>query len=211
MRVLLLDTAGPVVGVAAWHGDTLVGAASARLGQGADGWLMPEAARLLDTLGGLDRVGVTVGPGAFTGLRVGLAVALGLAFARRVPVVGISSLALRAATAPGRARVLALLDAKKGRVYAGVYDTRGPVPEFVEEEGDVAPDRAAATLRAAATGEGAVVYRAVFEAAGHEVLPGADRSPVDAGLALVRAGAPSSPEDVGPRYLREPDARPSPR
>lgn len=211
MRVLLLDTAGPVVGVAAWHGDTRVGAVSARLGAGADGWLMPEAARLLETLGGLDRVGVTVGPGAFTGLRVGLAVALGLAFARRVPVVGVSSLALRAATVPGRPRVLALLDAKKGRVYAGVYDTRGVVPVLVEEERDVAPDLAAATRPAAATGEGAVVYRAALEAAGHEVLPDADRSPVDAGLALVRAGIPSSPEDVGPRYLREPDARPSPR
>lgn len=209
MRTLLIDTAGPVVGVAAFDGDRVVGSASERIVQGADAWLSPRVASLLGALGGLDRVAVCVGPGAFTGLRVGVATALGLALARGVGVVPVSSLALRAAAVPGEPRVLALLDAKKGRVYAGVFDTRGEVPVLLGEEADVPPADAAKADPAVATGEGAVVYRALFEAAGHRVSPHAANSPVDAGAALVRVGDPLPIEQIGLRYLREPDARPT--
>lgn len=210
MRVLLLDTAGPVVGVAAWRGGQCVGVASARLAAGADAWLTPRVAELLAELGGLDRVAVTVGPGAFTGIRVGLSTALGLALALDVGVVPVSSLALRAALVPGAPRVLAVLDARKGRVYAGLFDTRGGVPAALGPERDVSPELAAAEAAAVAVGEGAAVFRATFVASGHAVSELADRSPVDVGLALIQAGVPLAPEQIGPRYLREPDARPTP-
>ncbi|MFN7142583.1 MAG: tRNA (adenosine(37)-N6)-threonylcarbamoyltransferase complex dimerization subunit type 1 TsaB, partial [Myxococcota bacterium] len=124
MNLLLVDTAGPVVGLAAFAGDSAVHVASARVASGTEAWLGEHVGTALERLGALDRVAVTVGPGAFTGIRVGVAAALGVAFARRVPVAPLSSLALRACLAPGQPRVLALLDARKGKVYAGWFDTR---------------------------------------------------------------------------------------
>lgn len=210
-RRLLVDTAGPLVGVAAWRGDALVYAAEARIVQGADGWLTPALSDALDALGGLEEVGVTVGPGAFTGLRVGVSAALGLAVARRASVVAVSSLALRAAwglTRCDAAWILALLDAKKDRVYAGRFwrTEGGPVPDGVEV--DVAPDVAFAGPVGFAVGEGAVRYRAEAEAAGWAVTPDADASPVTSGLALLLAGLRVPPERIACEYLRGADVVP---
>ncbi len=206
-RHLLIDTAGPVVGVAAWDGDVCVGEASLRQTAGADGWLTPRIAELVDALGGLDRVGVTVGPGAFTGIRVGVASALGLALARGVPVVPLSSLELRAALVPGEARVLALLDARKGKVYAGWFDTRGALPLALAEEVDLEPGDVATGPPAVLVGEGARVYADIFARLGHTLRFEADVSPVSAGKKLVDLRPAVSPDRVQIRYLRDPDAR----
>lgn len=65
------------------------------------------------------RIAVTVGPGSFTGVRVGIAYAKGLAMARGVPAVGVATLAVLAEAAGPP--VLALVDARHGAVYAGLY------------------------------------------------------------------------------------------
>lgn len=200
--MLLVDTAGPVVGVSAWSGGGLVYAAATRRVQGADAWLLPAAAAALERLGGLDLVAASTGPGAFTGVRVGVATALGLAVARGAPVVSLSSLALRAALVPGRARVLAWLDARRERVYAGVFDTRGPIPEPLGEEHDVPPAEAAEGAPAVAVGEGAMVYRELLAQRGHRVVTCPDRSPVTVGLPLILGGARLLPSGVTIRYLR---------
>lgn len=206
VRVVLLDTAGPVVGVAAWRDGELVLAASERIVQGADAWLGPTLGRALETLGGVDRVGVVVGPGAFTGLRVGVATALGLALATGAGVVAVSSLALRAAAHAGE--VLALLDAKKDRVYAGRFRVEGGVPVLLGEERDVPPREALAGAPCLATGEGAVAYAGLVVEAGHRLADDAAASPVAAGLALVLAGEVVPPERVALHYLRPADAVP---
>lgn len=210
MSVLLVDTAGPVVGVSAWSEGGLVYAAATRRVEGADGWLLPAVAEALGRVGRLDRVAVTVGPGAFTGVRVGVAVALGLACARGVPVVPLSALALRATLVPGRPRVLAWLDARRGCVYAQAFDTRGPVPVALDEAGDLAPAVAAAGAPGVAVGEGAWVYRAVLEAAGHSLAEEPTRSPVSRGLELIRSVTPCSPAEVTIPYLRGAGTGPSP-
>lgn len=203
MRAILIDAAGPVVGVAAWEGEELVRAAAVRRVQGADAWLVPEVAASLARLGGVDRVGVTIGPGAFTGVRVGVASALGLAFARGAAVVPLCSLALRAALVPGEPRVLAWLDARRDRVYAGTFDTRGPVPLALDEPGDRLPGEAALGPAGVGVGEGALVYADHLRAAGHRVVPHPDRSPVTAGLGLLKVVAPVPAAQVEIRYLRE--------
>ncbi len=207
-RLLLVDTAGPVVGVAAFVGARVVYAEELRIVNGADGWLSPRIAEALDALGGLDRVAVSTGPGAFTGLRVGVASALGVALARGVTVVGLCSLALRAAAVPGQANVLAWLDARKDRVYARRFDTRGPLPLALTEAEDVAPVEAARGAHGLATGEGAVVYRAVLEAHAHDVADGATASPARHGAALAWATPAVAPEALTLAYVRPPDAVP---
>ncbi len=71
-------------------------------------------------LGAIDAIAFGRGPGSFTGLRVAAAVAQGLAYARRLPVVPVSSLAALAQEAPGQ-QVLAALDARRDEVYYGFY------------------------------------------------------------------------------------------
>ena len=201
--VLGLDTAGPVIGAA------LVGAGeprvwSARATRGADALLLPALGELLVGVKRPDLIAVSVGPGAFTSLRVGVAVALGLAVAHRCQVVPLSSLDARALAAGGE-RVLALLDGRKGRAYAAWY------PEFFAAEAhDVAPDEAIALARApfVATGEGALVWGAMIRAAGGAVHPHADASPA---LAVARLGQRHperaiAPDAVRLTYLRAADA-----
>lgn len=117
----------------------------------------------------------------------------------------VSSLAARLPTGSGPR--LALLDARKDRVYAlGARDDEGFGP------GDVAPDEALAWFGGApfvAAGEGAVVYAAAVVAAGGAVAPDADAAPLDAVLDLGLAGlADARPASaVGATYLREADAK----
>lgn len=201
--VLGLDTAGPVVGVA------LVGAGedrlwSVRATRGADALILPALAAMLDGVARLDGVAVSVGPGAFTSLRVGVAAALGIAMARGCPVVSVSSLYARALAA-NRARVLALLDGRKGKAYAAWYPDSGEV-----EAHDITPEEAVALPDGpfVATGEGAVVWRGLIEGAGGVVLDGADESPA---LAVARYGRLNlehavAPDRVRLNYLRAADA-----
>jgi tRNA threonylcarbamoyl adenosine modification protein YeaZ len=207
VQTVLIDTAGPVVGIATFADGRVVASASVRLAGGAEAWLGDRLAELLPALPALDRVAVVVGPGAFTGIRVGVAAALGLALSRGVPVVAVSSLALRAALAPGEPRVLALLDARKGRVYGGWFDTRGEVPVALGPERDVRLDEMTDAPVGIAVGEGAVVFATEVAAAGHRLLRDAARSPVDAGATLVEVLAAGPAETVCLRYLREPDAQ----
>lgn len=206
-----IDTAGPVVGAALltpWG----VRSWSARVDRGADARLLPELQALLQDVPAsapISVVAVSVGPGAFTGLRVGVAAALGLALALKVPVAPVSSLAARAALASGP-RVMAVLDARKGRVYRALFDVRGSWPVLVGAEEDIDPSLVWPARQFVAVGEGAVVHRAAVEAAGGVLLPFPDRCPADQ---VARAGLEAAVEAMDPalvalRYLRAPDARP---
>jgi tRNA threonylcarbamoyladenosine biosynthesis protein TsaB len=79
-----------------------------------------------DQLAALDALAVSCGPGSHTGLRVGLSTASGIAFARRLPIYPLSSLAVAAQRAPSQAgRVLAIVAAGRGRVYVQPFDRTG--------------------------------------------------------------------------------------
>ncbi len=213
MKTLAIDTTGPVVGVAAFDG-ARVSVRYARVGRNVEAvlldWVVECCAELGFTVGDVDGVAVAVGPGAFTGLRVGLSTAIGLALARGVPMWAGSSLVSRARRAAGQGSVIAMLDARKQRVYASA------VVDGVERTGpeDVAPQVAVSWMTApfVATGEGALVYRDVVEAAGGVVFADAEHPAVDV---LVRMGADAiargegvAAVDITPVYVREPDARP---
>lgn len=214
MVVLAFDTAGPVAGVGLWaHG---VGRVRVARGvRSTEAVLLPWALELLAdaglTVADLTGIGVAAGPGAFTGLRVGLATAAGLALARGVPLWHGGSLTARALASAQPSPVLAMLDARKARVYASLV---GPAGEVLRPPSDVPPEEAVAGLPPGfvATGEGAVVYRAVVEAAGGVLVgepdhPGTDTLARLAAEALAR-GEGSDPTVVQPVYVRPPDLRP---
>jgi tRNA threonylcarbamoyladenosine biosynthesis protein TsaB len=154
----------------------------------------------------LDRIGVTVGPGSFTGLRVGLAFAQGLAAALNRPVVGISALDALAASVPGASRVAALIDARRGQVYARFWGEDGPQGE------PEALTLAAASARIAGLEAGAVLVgsgAALFPGTGADlrILDG----PTAEALARLAAAAEPALAPARPLYLRAPDATPPTR
>ncbi|CAN7322492.1 tRNA (adenosine(37)-N6)-threonylcarbamoyltransferase complex dimerization subunit type 1 TsaB [Brevundimonas sp. LjRoot202] len=157
---------------------------------------------------GIDRIGVTVGPGSFTGLRVGLAFAQGLGAALGRPVVGISTLdALAASAGPGSA-VAALIDARRGQVYARFW--RDGVAEGPAEALSIE----AARDRATALGDGARLVGSGAALIADDV-PGAAAldlaGPSPEALARLTAAADPAQSPPRPLYLRAPDATPPTR
>ncbi|MDX8335696.1 MULTISPECIES: tRNA (adenosine(37)-N6)-threonylcarbamoyltransferase complex dimerization subunit type 1 TsaB [Cetobacterium] len=86
----------------------------------------------------IDKVAVSIGPGSFTGIRIGVGLAKGLAYALKKPIAGINELDLLANTYTGDKKVVAMLDARKERVFSGVYkkvnDTFVLDGEYMAEE-----------------------------------------------------------------------------
>ena len=111
--LLAIETSSLVSSVALLHDDTLRAELTIQARLTHSEQLMPHIADMLDKASvkksQIDGVAVAVGPGSFTGLRIGLATAKGLSFAWNVPIVGVSD------------RICTLIDAQKGNVYAGVY------------------------------------------------------------------------------------------
>ena len=159
-------------------------------------------------------IAVGIGPGTFTGLRVGIATARALAQGRRLPLAGVDSLAALArgitAEHPGRGAV-PLIDARRGELFAAVYDAAG---ERLDGPLVAAPERIAATVapggaKPLAAGDGSLRFRQQLESGGVEVLPDADPAHRMAArhiCALAAAVEPGLPTDVTPAYLRRPDA-----
>ena len=166
----------------------------------------------------VDRLAVGLGPGSFTGLRIGIASARAVAQARGLPVVGVSSLEALARGADGPL-VLAAIDARRGEMFATLRKGSGGRALIgVEGFAPVAltPDALAERLRAMpaaplCVGDGAVRFRVPLEAAGALVPPDADGVHRLRAEHVCRLGAEGSLTDrdaLLPHYLREPDAVP---
>jgi tRNA threonylcarbamoyladenosine biosynthesis protein TsaB len=159
----------------------------------------------------LDAIAVGVGPGTFTGLRIGLATARALASANDLPLRRVSSLAALAAGIEAPLR-LPLIDARRGEVFGALYegDERVWPPVAIPPEGLVRRLRDDGFTPLAA-GDGSVRFREVLEKAGIQVEPDDSEAHVVRALHVCRlaAGAPEAPpEAVLPDYLRDPDAKP---
>jgi tRNA threonylcarbamoyladenosine biosynthesis protein TsaB len=159
----------------------------------------------------LEAIAVGVGPGAFTGLRIGVTTARALAHAARLPLRPVSSLAALAAGIDAEER-LAVIDAKRGELFAlleapGVH---GWEPEPLSPESLVERVRVSGASPLAA-GDGSVRFRQALEAAGITVAPDEAGAHVVRGLHVCRLAqgvGDEPPEAVLPDYLRAPDAKP---
>ena len=218
MRVLAIDTALEACSVAILDTDLsdVRVHESVPMQRGHAEALMPLIARVLDraqlAFAALDRVAVTTGPGSFTGLRVGLAAARGIALAAGKPAIGLSTLATFAApfiAADDTLPVVVAIDARHDHVYLQVF---GPGGRTVVAP-RVAPLREA--LRVSATGAPRITGTAANKLAA--LWPAGERAPtaVEQRSApnidwVARLGAAATDPGTPPKplYLRAPDAHP---
>jgi tRNA threonylcarbamoyladenosine biosynthesis protein TsaB len=152
------------------------------------------------SVGELDRIAVDVGPGRFTGMRVGLATARALAFAVDCPVVGVTSLELLAASMSKRP-VVAIIDARRKEVFQQVFleDGGGAVARVGSPADLIGDVPEGATL----VGDGADRYHELYGSAVHV---GVD--PSAAVLVRLAADRPAMPgHRIEPMYLRDPDVQ----
>lgn len=192
MLILAFDTATDVATSALVSDGEVLGERTSRaitVLEDLDALLRQAGARTRE----VEALAVGVGPGSFTGVRVGLATARGLALALGVPVAGVSTLAALAAGAPG---ALPVIDARRGEVFV----LQGAPLVLPPAELSLAPG----TL---CVGSGAIRYRGLLEATGAEVPPDRDERHVPRArfhAQLARGFGPA--EAVEPMYLRVPDA-----
>jgi tRNA threonylcarbamoyladenosine biosynthesis protein TsaB len=217
MRILALDTATEACSVALSTDDGVIGRWR-EVGRGhAEEILGMVDATLADaglTLGSLDAIAVSVGPGSFTGVRICVSVAQGLAFGAGLPVVAITTLeALSLAAVRGGAdQVLACLDARMGEVYWGCFRAH---PEFgLAAAGGLAVSHVAGvsvpfTGAYQGIGRGFAAYPELARREGLVLPPGAGEALPDArqmaylGAIRLRAGQALDPADLKPTYLRD--------
>jgi len=159
LKVLGIDTSTPRISVALVDDSTLLGQREVMVERNRTG-LMPLVDELFSALGihpqALDAVAVGAGPGSFTGLRIGMATAKGIAFASGRPLWAVSSLAALAHAELMRdlaGLVVAVLDARKGEVYAGAYRRDGERSVLVGDERVIAPTAVAGVGVAARHGD----------------------------------------------------------
>lgn len=173
------------------------------------------------TLAAVDAFAVTIGPGSFTGIRIGLATARGLALAGKRPLIGLSTLEVLAAGVPEGEReglILAALDAGRGRLYAQLFDrSLDPLSEPEALTAEALPGFVAAAngapLVVAGTGQ-AVALAALTHAIA--ARPASGPASPDARVLACRAAARAEDGDeaaapVRPLYLREAGAKPKAR
>ncbi len=137
MLVLAFDTTAAACSVAILNDGAALACLRDVMEQGQAEALMPMIERAMGAAGiayaDLDRIAVTIGPGSFTGVRVGLSAARALGLAAGKPVVGVSSLTVLAAAVPPEERerhatILAAIDTKRGDLYVQRFESRGGAP-----------------------------------------------------------------------------------
>lgn len=216
MILLAIDCAASLCAACVWDSDAgrELGREVRDLGKGHAEHLMEVIGLALERAGkayaDLGRIAVSIGPGSFTGVRVGVATARGLALALKVPAVGVTTLEALAAAVreavDGAGTVMAAIDGGRDGLYVAVYDRFGTACHtpliMASEEAAMLASRNDSLL----AGSAAERIAALMEA---PRLAGVDGATADiavyARLAAVREPGKAAPV---PLYLREPDAKP---
>jgi len=212
MIVLAVDTAGASCAACLYDSSSerIVARWVETIGRGHAERLFPVIDAALAEAGltyaGLGRLAVTIGPGSFTGIRVGVAAMRGLALALDIPLTGVTVLECMARTAVAPGPLLVALDARRDEVYAQLFSAGGAAagPPLVLSRTEA---------RALAEDHGAALYGSaapLLSADGPHPLPVlGDAGAVEiADLAALAAGREPEGQHPAPLYLRPPDAKP---
>ncbi|MFI4936265.1 MAG: tRNA (adenosine(37)-N6)-threonylcarbamoyltransferase complex dimerization subunit type 1 TsaB [Caulobacterales bacterium] len=209
MTTLVIDTCLAACQVAVARDGQVIAERSEPMLRGHQERLASMAAEAMADAGlafsGLTRIAVTIGPGSFTGLRIGLAFAKGLRLATGAGLVGIGTLEALAASAGGQGRAAGVIDARRGLVYLQAFEAGRPLMAP-----DVLPIASAAARLAelapdgeiVAIGPGAALLEGFVDAAKVHVIAAADLATL---ARLAERTAPAA--NVRPLYLRAPDAK----
>lgn len=214
MKILAFDTAADRCDACVFESGSgkVLGVSHLALGKGHAEYLMSVISDALAKAGidysGLGAIAVTVGPGSFTGVRVGVSAARGFALALEIPAIGITTLegiAAEAAAVGSGMPVLAVIDAKRGEIYAQFFDARGggESEAFISRPDRIAAMIGSSEIMLAGSGAGLVIQAAGrnLQAANSLASPGVET--------VARLAAPRMPPHRPPRpfYLRAPDAK----
>lgn len=222
MRILAFDTATTACSAAVWADGHVVARRFRPMPRGQAEALIPMVTEVMNEAGvafdGLDLLAATIGPGAFTGLRIGLAAARGMALAAALPCLGVTTLEAVAEGVPDierdDAHVLVALDAKRADVYAQLFtsDLEAVCDPIAALPADLAGKMPAGRLIVA--GDAAEPVLDALATAGIEVRASAAPGVPDATLIAAIAARHWMPGAVlstpAPLYLRPPDVTLSP-
>jgi tRNA threonylcarbamoyladenosine biosynthesis protein TsaB len=208
MIVLVLDTAQNACSVAVLDGERVLASSSQPMQRGHQERLAPMAAEVMQAAGlgfeQLDRIGVTIGPGSFTGLRVGLAFAKAMSLALDIPCVGVGT--LEALAAAETSLVVVAIDARRDQIYLQIFQDG----QAVSAAEGVDMDTARARVRRAwsggparIVGSGAHLLDGVLAGAGVVTRD----APDVIALARLVQSRPAPAARPQPLYLRAPDAK----
>jgi len=216
MKILLLDTATNVFSIALADGETVIAEFFGDAGPATSAKIPGHIQNLLLDTGldtaEIDAFAVTIGPGSFTGVRVGIALIKGMAYSTGKPVITLSSLELLALNAQESAiPVCTMFDARRGEVYSAIYSFAGNM-QLVRPEMAIPPAQLLAELAGDILfiGDGALRYHDLiverFGCNAHFAEEHLNHPQASAGasLALKRliAGQAISPLSLTPHYLR---------
>jgi tRNA threonylcarbamoyladenosine biosynthesis protein TsaB len=226
MRILGLETSGAMGGFAVADGG---GVASEVFRDVTGRHLEQSVAMLEEALGGagvriddLDGVAVGLGPGSFTGLRVGLALAKGICFGRGLPLVGVGSLdAIAQGLAWWQGIIVPMRDARRGEIYIGVYRSDGSGIERLSQYLALPPEKVMETVRGLpgsprilVAGDALVRYGPILRSESIDRVTEADPAWWNArpgtvasmGLKLLEQGATLELDSAEPLYVRPSEA-----
>ena len=224
--ILAIDCSTPPSDIALLDDEEIIAEREGPFGRDTDAWIMAAVDEMMREarlgIGHLNAIAVTVGPGAFTGIRVGIATALGLSLGRACPTLGVSTLAAMAEAArtdhSGHSTVSQLLpciDARRGQLYAAVYEQAAPLEidtaplwgpaavkpqELVDHLLSNGIDKA---LLACGSGTSLLQLRQGWSVASSALSTAAATGRI-AARRLRRPDPPSQP--ITPLYVRAPDA-----
>ncbi|GKX32997.1 MAG: tRNA (adenosine(37)-N6)-threonylcarbamoyltransferase complex dimerization subunit type 1 TsaB [Rhizobiaceae bacterium MnEN-MB40S] len=214
MKLLAVDTAAHLCAACLYDSQTrrVAGRAVEDIGRGHAERLIAVIEKALDQASldydSVDRLCVCVGPGSFTGIRVGVAAMRGMALSLDLPLVGVAALEALAAEVGDERAVLAVLDARRGEVYAQLFPSGGTPSEAramsPEEAMALAVDNSAVLV-----GSGAEIMagQSGFDMSGLTIAKTVATPDIET---IARLGAQRAPDAAppGPLYLRSPDAKP---
>ena len=224
MLILAIETATKVSSVALSDGNKIVAALTMENGPEHSATLVPNIGKLLEMAGktrkDLNAVAVSVGPGSFTGLRIGLATAKGLAYALNIPLIAVptlKALAARFYDLPG-VTVFSLADAQKKNAYCGIYRDRKeiqpvkviPLETIVKMAGEIAEEKKQPVIVLGDIAEkklsrDEVLPDGVVVPGRGQVMPRADEVAL-LGAGMLEAGEVADTMTAEPWYLRRSEA-----